>query len=109
VAVGASFIVTAGSSQALGYLGPFFDASGKHRLTEQVTYRVLALGLAFALAVGALLLGIATVLETFPRHLLGIAAAYYALLSTFWLGTAALYMIRAYAAIVLATITGIAV
>lgn len=109
VAVGASFIATAGCAQALGYLGPVFDGSGKHGLTERVTYRMLLTGLAVALVVGLTLGLLGTLSGAYPAGLVRVGVVYYMLLSALWLVTAALYMIRAYAAMVLATLSGLAV
>jgi hypothetical protein len=109
VAVGASFVATAGCSQTLGRLGPVFEVPGNHRLTERMAYGVLLLGAMIAIAVGVVLWLVATLSGAYPAELARTGAVYFLLLALLWLATASLYMLRAYAAMVLATIAGLAV
>jgi hypothetical protein len=108
LAAGASFVATAGCVQALGYLGPLFHAPGKDMLTERLTWTTLALGALAAVVAGAALAA-ANALAGWPysHHLTRIGMTYYALLAGLWLATGALYMLRAYAAIAVATVIGI--
>ncbi len=107
--IGLSFVATAGTVQALGYLGPYFSAPGKHMVTERVTYVLLALGLLVAVAVGGVvaLLNVFTDAVAWPRF--GTGVVYYVLMSALWLSTAVLYMLRRYWGMVAGTVAGIAV
>jgi len=109
VAVGASFVITAGASQALGFLAPIFDVPGRHALTERMTYRVLAAGAGVALGGGAVLALLGLVTDAYPADRIGVGMVYYALLAAMWLITAALYATRGYAAMAAAALSGIAV
>lgn len=104
-----SFIVTAGTVQALGYLGSAFQASGKHMLAERAVYGLLAAGLVFALAFGGLLGAVNAITGAVEWSRFGIAAVYYVLMSAMWLSTAVLYMLRRYLGMVASTLVGVAV
>jgi hypothetical protein len=94
LAVGLALIGTAGFVQVLGYLGPLFSESGKHILTERVTYRALLLGMlgsaVFAVIVCVPLLATGT----YPAERIGQIAVYDALISALWLLNGALYMLK---------------
>jgi hypothetical protein len=109
LATGASFVATGGFIQALGYLGPLFSESGKHMLTERLAWAWLGVGLAASFAFGALLVGVNALTESYPGHLVGVGVVYYALLTGLWLGNGILYMLRAYLAMFLSIVVGLAV
>ncbi|HKZ15616.1 MAG TPA: hypothetical protein VJL81_17400 [Solirubrobacterales bacterium] len=109
LATGASFVVTGGFIQSLGYLGPLFSESGKHMLTERLTWTWFSVSLAVAFAFGGLLVAVNALTGSYPGHLVGIGAAYYALLVGLWLGNGILYMLRAYRAMFVSIAVGLAV
>ena len=109
VAAALSFLVTAGFTQALGYLGPIFIETGKHMLAESVAWTVMGLGALAALVVGVLAWIIASATGGYSTDDLRIAAAYYALLSAQGLCSALLYMLRRFGSMILATIFSLAV
>jgi len=108
LSTGASFVATAGFVQALGYLGPLFSEPGKHSLTERLTWRWLALALVCSFAFGGLLVGVNALLGAYPAGLVEVGIVYYALLAGLWLANGILYMLRAYLAMFLATVAGLA-
>jgi hypothetical protein len=109
LSTGAGFVATAGFIQALGYLGPLFSEPGKHLLVERLTWRWLALSLAASFAFGGLLVAVNAVIGAYPGNLVGIGVVYYALLAGLWLANGVLYMLRAYLAMFLTTVLGLAV
>lgn len=109
LSTGASFVVTGGFIQALGYLGPLFSEPGKHLLTERLTWAWLGVSLAASFGFGALLVGVNALTGSYPSHLVGVGVVYYALLCGLWLGNGILYMLRAYLAMFLSIAIGLAV
>lgn len=109
VAAALSFLVTAGFSQALGYLSPIYIESGKHMLAEKVCWMVLGLGAAATLAVGGVAYAVGSLTGGYPESDLRVAAAYYLLLSAQGLVSALLYMLRKFLLMVVATILSLAV
>jgi hypothetical protein len=108
MAAALSFIVTGGFVQGLGYLGPQFREPGKFRLAERVTWSTLAFGMAGALLFGGLLFCVQAAVSAYPAGLFRVGLVYYVLMATLWLANAALYMLRHYVAMVVATVVGIA-
>jgi hypothetical protein len=109
LAASASFIASAGVVQALGQLGPRFREPGKGMLTERLLWSCLAVGAIGAVVVGGLLVGMNALLGApYPGHLVAIGIAYYGLLAALGLANGVLYMLRAYAAMALATVAGLA-
>ena len=109
VAAALSFLVTAGFSQALGYLSPIYIESGKHMLAESVSWTVLGLGAVAVLVVGAAAYAVGSLTGGYPEDDLRVAAAYYLLLSAQGLVSALLYMLRRFLLMVVATIISLVV
>jgi hypothetical protein len=108
LAVAASFLATAGSVQALGYLGPLFTEPGKDQLTERLAWSWMAVSTAAALLLGGLLVGANALTGAYPNNLLEVGITYYALVAILWLANGMLYMLHAYLAMVVATVVGLA-
>lgn len=104
-----SFLVTAGFSQALGYLSPIYIESGKHMLAEDVSWTVLGLGAIAVFVVGAIAYAVGSLTGGYPEEDLRVAAAYYLLLSAQGLVSALLYMLRLFLVMVVATIVSLVV
>jgi hypothetical protein len=100
--IGLSLLGTGPLVQVLGYLGPSLAASGKHRLAEAITYRVLLLGLAGAAGLAALVSLLVLATGAYSPRELGIVLVYDLLVSTLWLLNAALYMLRRHIVILVA-------
>jgi hypothetical protein len=109
LAAGTSFLASAGVVQALGHLGPRFREAGKGMLTERLLWSCLAVGAIGAVAVGGVLVGLNALLGApYPGHLVAIGIAYYLLLAALGLANGVLYTLHAYAAMAIATVTGLA-
>lgn len=109
VAAALSFLVTAGFSQALGYLSPIYIESGKHMLAESVSWALLGLGAVAVLVVGASAYAVGSLTGGYPEEDLRVASAYYLLLSAQGLSGALLYMLRRFLMMVVATIISLVV
>jgi hypothetical protein len=107
LSTGASFVATAGFIQALGYLGPLFAEPGKHRLTEQLTWRWLGLSLAVSFACGGVLVAINALVGAYPSDLVEVGIVYYVMLAGLWLANGVLYMLRAYLAMFVTIAAGL--
>ena len=105
----ASFLVTGGFAQALGYLGPYFAEPGKHLLAARVVGVVVGLALA-TLAAGALLIFAVNLFTgSYDGRSIGAGLVYYALAGGVSVASAVLYMLKRYLAMLVATVGGIAV
>ncbi|MEO6496441.1 MAG: hypothetical protein ABIO51_03045 [Solirubrobacteraceae bacterium] len=109
VAAALSFLVTAGFSQALGYLSPIYVESGKHMLAESVSWKVLGLGAVTVLVAGAGAYAVGSLTGGYPEEDLRVASAYYLLLSAQGLISALLYMLRLFVVMVVATVVSLVV
>jgi hypothetical protein len=109
VATSLSFVATAGFIQGLGYLAPIYIESGKHLLARAVVWRVVGVGAAAAVIIGAIAFGLAAATHAYPAHELRVGAAYYALLTAQGLVGALLYMLRRFVLILAATLVALIV
>ncbi|MCW2952839.1 MAG: hypothetical protein JWQ48_2009 [Conexibacter sp.] len=109
LAASASFVASAGGAQALGQLGPRFRDTDKGMLTERLAWACLAVGALATLVGGGVLVGANALLGSpYPAHLVAVGTVYYALLAALWLANGLLYMLRAYGAMAIATVAGVA-
>ena len=109
VALLTSFLVTGGTTQAIGYLGPYFGESHKYSLEARVVSAVVGLGLTALLLGEVLLWAVNLVVGSYGGRLLGPGLVYYTLAGLISLSGALLYMLKQFAAMVVATVVGIAV
>jgi hypothetical protein len=109
IAIGMSFVVTGGFVQGLGYLGPVFEAPGKHMLTQRVVYAVLLIGLAGTALIGAIGYGVNALVDAYPSAQAQILVVYFILAAAQALVNAALYMLKRYLAMGLSTIAALGV
>lgn len=109
IAAALSFLVTAGFTQALGYISPTYMESGKHMLAESVSWAIIGLGAATAVVVAALLWVLAATTDAYPPEDLRTAAAYYSLLCAQGLTAALLYMLRRFLLMVATTVVSLVI
>ena len=109
VALIASFALTGGFAQTLGYLGPYFASPGRHRLVARVVLRIVMLGVAVLLAAAALAWLVNMAVDAYPRRLFAAGLVYFGLAGCASLLSAVLYMLKQYVAMLAATVVGIAV
>ena len=110
LAVGCSYVLTAPASQAIGYLGPYFDEPGKHILTRRVSWGVVAFGIVSGALFAALAVGVnAVVSGGFPGWAVRVWLVYYALMVATWSVTAVLYFLHRYLLMLTAGLVGLGV
>ncbi len=105
----ASFFVTGSVSQLLGYLGPYAAGPGRYRVAERVIWTVVAAGTALAFAF-ALVVWLANLFfGWYDDRTIAAGLAYYGLSAALSLMSAVLYVLKGYAAMLAATLAGLAV
>ena len=104
-----AFLLTGPTSQAIGYVGSFFSESGKHLLAARAVAAVFALGVALLLVGAALVVAANLPFGWYDNRSLGAGLVYFALVGWVSLTGALLYMLKQFAAMVVATVLGIAV
>jgi hypothetical protein len=109
VALIASFAVTGGFAQTLGYLGPYFASPGRHRLVPRVVLRIVVLGAAVLLAAAGVAWLVNVALGSYPQRLFGVGVMYFGLAGCVSLLSAVLYMLKQYLGMLVGTVVGIAV
>ncbi len=103
-----SLTMTGPSSRAIGQLGSYFGSPGKHVLAERAVALTVVAGLC-VLALGAGIWWVTVVLfGWYGTHLLGIGLVYYTLIGILSLSSAALYLLKQFLPMVIATVVGIA-
>jgi hypothetical protein len=109
IALLASLMLTGPFVQSLGYLGPYFAEPGRHGLVARITVALVGLGLG-SLALGAAAWSLADVaLGWYDRRTLAAGLVYFGLAGCVALTSAALYMLKHYLGMLLATAGGLAV
>jgi hypothetical protein len=108
IALLASFFVTGPVSQAIGRVGSHFGEPGKHVLAARTVAASVVLGLAALLLGAAAWWAVNLVFGGYDDRTLGAALAYYGLAGCLSLCSAVLYMLKQFAAMVIATLAGIA-
>ena len=109
IALLASFLLTGPAVQATGYLGPSFTESGKHLLAARVVAAMVGIGLATLLVGAVAWWAINLVADSYDNRSLGVALVYYVLAGCIVLTGAALYVLKQFTAMFVATVAGIAV
>lgn len=104
-----SFLLTGPVVQATGYLGPSFAEAGKHLLAARVMVVMIGLGLATLLAGAVAWWALNLATDSYDDRSLGVGLVYYALAGSIALTGAALYVLKQFTAMVVATVAGIAV
>jgi hypothetical protein len=92
--VGLAMLGTAGFVQLIGYLGPLFAESDKHRLARRAAYRTLAAGMLGSVALAGVVGAVLLTAGGYPAARLEQALLFDVLVSAVWLLNGALYMVK---------------
>lgn len=109
LAAALGFLASAGFGQGLGYLGPLFEAPGKHALTERLVWRLVLGGVLVALVLGGLLWGLSAVTGAYDPYSTRLALGYFVLVTLQALPQAVAYMLHRYELMLAGTLCGLAV
>lgn len=108
IAAALGFLAGAAFGQALGYLGPLFEVPGKHRLTEVLVWRAVAVAAVGSVGLGGALWALSAATGAYPPYDTRIAVGYFVMVAVQVLPQGGAYLLHRYDLMLGGTVCGIA-